>query len=127
MYLILKNSHMLLGLISFLFFLIRAIWTFQDSKHLHNKLVKILPHVIDTLLLSTAIALMLTIQQYPFSHSWLTGKIIALIAYIVFASVVIKYAKNHLQRCFYMTLAVLSFTYIVMTAISHNPFFFLYL
>lgn len=123
MYLVLKNTHMLLAMISFTFFLIRATWAFQGSTLLQTKAVKILPHVIDTFLLLTAITLMLTISQYPFINSWLTGKIIGLITYIIFASIVIKYAKNNLQRSLFLGLAIMSFTYIFMTARSHNALF----
>lgn len=125
MYLALKHSHMLLALLSFLFFLIRATWAFQGSTLLENKAVKIIPHIIDTFLLLTAIALMLTISQYPFAYSWLTGKLVGLIAYIIFGTFVIKRAKNNIQRSIFLILSVSSVFYIFLTAKSHNALFFL--
>ncbi len=54
------------------------------------KLLKILPHVIDTLLLLSAAALCVIIQQYPFVHGWITIKLGFVIGYIVFAIVAMK-------------------------------------
>ncbi|NRB37453.1 MAG: SirB2 family protein [Pseudomonadales bacterium] len=125
MYTILKNSHIVLMACSFLFFLIRALWAFQGSTILQNKIVRILPHIIDTFLLLTAIGLMATISQYPFMHSWLTAKILALMAYIIFATWVIKHAKNNQQRSLYFVLAISTYLYMFLTARSHNALFFL--
>ncbi|OYW91391.1 MAG: invasion protein, partial [Alishewanella sp. 32-51-5] len=54
----------------------------KDSALLQRKFFKIAPHVVDTFLLLSAVALMLTIRQYPFVDPWLTEKVIALFAYI---------------------------------------------
>lgn len=116
---------MLLAMISFLFFLIRATWAFQGSSLLQKKAVKILPHIIDTLLLLTAIGLMIQLSQYPFVHGWVTGKLLGLIAYIGFATFAIKRAKDNRQRGIFFALAVTAFVYIFMTARSHNALFFL--
>ena len=125
MYLALKYSHMVLALISFLFFLIRALWAFQDSAYLQRRWIKISPHVIDTVLLFSAFALMINLQQYPFAQGWLTGKLLGLLAYIIFASFVIKYAKHNRQRTIYLLLAMLSFAYILLTARNHDALFFI--
>ena len=125
MYAAFKHSHMLLAMISFLLFLIRATWAFQGSNLLQKKVVKILPHVIDTFLLLTAIGLMIQLSQYPFIHGWVTGKLLGLIAYIGFGMMVIKRAKNNQQRGIFFVLTVLTFIYIFLTARTHNALFFI--
>lgn len=54
------------------------------------KVLKILPHVIDTFLLLSAVALCFIIQQYPFVNAWLTVKLGFVIGYIAFAAMAMK-------------------------------------
>ena len=74
-----KLIHMITALISISFFLLRGIWVFNSSEMMSKKWVKIVPHVNDTILLVTAIILAVGLQQYPFTHDWLTAKFSALL------------------------------------------------
>ncbi|CAA0082764.1 Protein YchQ [BD1-7 clade bacterium] len=125
MYMALKHSHMMLALLTFLFFLTRSTWAFQGSALLEKKFVKIAPHIIDTFLLLTAIGLVLVTGFYPFVYGWVTAKIFALVAYIVFGLFTIKKAKNNTQRAVFFTLAVVTFLYMGNVAVSKNALFFL--
>ena len=49
----------------------------QGSPRLQAKPVKILPHVIDTVLLASAIALAIMASLNPLEHGWLSAKIMA--------------------------------------------------
>ena len=55
-----------------------------------SKFFKVIPHIIDTLLLLSAAALCVIIQQYPFVHGWITVKLGFVIGYIVFAILAMK-------------------------------------
>lgn len=121
MYMALKHSHMLLVALSGLLFLLRGIWMLLDSPRLQQRWVKIVPHVIDTLLLATAIGLMFQIQQYPIAQSWLTAKVVALVVYIVLGTIAIKRGKTKAIRSLALVLALLCFAYLVSVAFSHHP------
>ena len=112
---------MTLAIVSILGFTLRSVWAFQDSLWLHKKAVKILPHIIDTLLLLTAIALVITLGVYPFTAegTWLTAKVIALVFYIGFGMMTIKKAKNQTQRAVFFVLSIATFGFIYMTARLH--------
>lgn len=125
MYAAFKHIHMNLALITLLFFLVRAFWAFQGSAMLQKKWVRICPHIIDTLLLLSAIGLVAQIHAYSGFHLWLTAKILGLIAYIVFATITLKKAKNTQQRALFLFLTLLSFGYVIAVAFSKNPLFFL--
>jgi uncharacterized membrane protein SirB2 len=114
-----------LALITLLFFLVRAFWAFQGSAMLQKKWVRICPHIIDTLLLLSAIGLVVEIHAYPGFHQWLTAKLLGLVAYILFATLTLKKAKNAQQRALFFFLTLVSFGYIVAVAITKNPLFFL--
>ncbi|HET8705073.1 MAG TPA: SirB2 family protein, partial [Pseudomonadales bacterium] len=72
-YQLLKMIHMVSVALSGSFFLLRGIWMLRDSALLQRKWVKIAPHVIDTVLLVSALAMCVMIGQYPFTVGWLTA------------------------------------------------------
>ncbi len=93
-----------------------------DSKLLEHRLVRLLPHVIDTLLLLSAISLTLQIQQYPGTDAWLSVKLVALIGYIVLGMYALRLAKTRFMRIISFVGAILCFSFIVSVALSHNPY-----
>lgn len=125
MYMAFKHSHMLLAAISGLFFLVRGAWMLMDSDRLQKKWVKIVPHVVDTLLLACAIALCVILNQYPFVDSWLTVKVVMLVAYIGLGMVALKRGKTKAIRTVAFFAALASFLFMVSVAISHHPLGFL--
>ncbi|MFC3678706.1 SirB2 family protein [Bacterioplanoides pacificum] len=114
-YTALKHSHAGLAYLSGLLFFIRF-FLFKVSPGLRsNKLLKILPHVIDTILLVFAVMLCLQIAQYPLTHLWLSAKVVGLLAYIGFGVVAIKRGSWPA-----FIAAMLSFGYILGAAKAHN-------
>lgn len=88
---------------------------------LRRKLVRILPHIIDTVLLASAIALLFKIQQYPLSHPWLTAKVVALVAYIILGSYALKRGGTRKARIRALIGAYAVFFYIAAVALTRNP------
>ena len=58
MYPALKHLHMAAAGVSIALFLIRGAWMFADSPRLQSGFARIVPHVVDTVLLASAIGLM---------------------------------------------------------------------
>lgn len=106
--------------ISISLFLIRGFWVFTESSMMNKKWVKIVPHVNDTVLLISAIILAIGLQQYPFTHDWLTAKFIALLLYIVFGMFALKLAKDIKNKMIFFVLALLTFSYIVGVALTRD-------
>ena len=102
-------------------FLLRGFWMLRDSAYLQQRWVRIVPHMIDTVLLLSAIGLVYILAQYPFVHSWLTAKVIALVAYIVFGSLALKRGRSKPIKVTALLVAISVFAYIVMVAFQHNP------
>jgi len=125
MYSVLKHSHMLFAVTSGVLFVLRGVWMMMESEQLQKRWVKILPHIIDTLLLGCAIALTVMLQQYPFVDHWLTAKLIALVLYVLVGTIAIKRGKTKKIRVFAFVLALLLYGYIVGVAINHNVLSFL--
>ena len=119
---ILKFIHVATVSISIAAFMIRYLWMIQSSPMLQHRWVKITPHINDSFLLLSAIALAVFIAQYPISSSWLNAKIIALLLYIIFGSVALKRGKSKHTRIIAGLLSLLIFAYIVLVAFSKNAF-----
>jgi len=117
----LTKIHMGLALLSVTLFFIRGLWMMADSPLPQRRLVKIAPHIIDTLLLLSAIVLVVQTRQYPWEHSWLAAKIIALLVYIGIGLVAMRLGRSKQIRGFAWLLALLVFAYMLLVAIHRNP------
>lgn len=121
LYTTLKHLHISCAIASYLLFLWRGILMLRDSSVMSRRWLKIAPHLIDTVLLASAIALALTVKQYPFVNDWLTAKLLALLLYIVLGSIALKHGKSKITRGFAWLAAQAVFGYIVLVAIRHDP------
>jgi uncharacterized membrane protein SirB2 len=120
MVLLLKHLHVTCVVLSISGFLVRGVWMMQESPWLQKKWVRVAPHIIDTILLGSAILLAIQIQQYPFVQNWLTAKVLALIAYIVVGAVGLKYGRTKKIRIAAWLVAIAIFLYIVLVALTHQ-------
>lgn len=120
-YLLLKHLHITCVVLSGLGFCLRGWWMLIDSPLLRQRAVRIAPHVIDSLLLGSAIAMAVMSGQYPFAQGWLTAKFFGLLAYILLGTMALKRGKTKSVRVRFLVLALLSYTYIVGVALTKNP------
>jgi uncharacterized membrane protein SirB2 len=120
-----KNIHITCVASSYALFFLRGVWLIQGSPKLRQRWVKIVPHVMDTLLLVSAITLAIGIQQYPGVDAWLTAKVAGLFFYIGFGMMAFRFGKTMRARISAWVAAQLVFFYIVAVALTHNqlPFF----
>ena len=97
-------------------FLLRSWWMLKDSLLLQLRLVKTLPHIVDSLLLASGVALAVLTQTNPLVQHWLLAKLLLLLLYIVSGSIALKYGRNKTQRVMAMVLAVSAVSAIVLIA-----------
>ncbi|MGH8854876.1 MAG: SirB2 family protein, partial [Telluria sp.] len=117
----LKHVHMSFAALSGLLFLVRGIWMLSGSQRLQQRWVKVVPHIVDTLLLASAIGLALWSSQYPGQSPWLTAKVAALVGYIVLGTIALKRGRTPQVRAAAFVGALACFTYIVAVAVTKNP------
>ena len=120
-FLLLKGLHIACATTSYTLFLLRGIWSLRGSPIMRQRWVKVVPHVVDTLLLASAIALAVIIGQYPFVDAWLTAKVAGLLLYIGLGFVALRFGKRRSTRLFAWLMAQAVFAYIVLVAIQHDP------
>ncbi|MFC0254598.1 SirB2 family protein [Massilia consociata] len=120
-YIALKHLHVSFAALSGVLFLVRGIWMLSSSPRLQQRWVKIVPHVVDTLLLASAIGLATWSSQYPGQAPWLTAKVAALVAYIVLGMMALKQGRTRQVRTAAFAGALVCFAYIVSVAVTKNP------
>ncbi|HEX5636868.1 MAG TPA: SirB2 family protein [Gammaproteobacteria bacterium] len=120
-YSVLKSIHIGCVVLSISGFILRGIWMMNASALLQHSLTRRLPHIIDTLLLASALIMAYLSSQYPMQQPWLTAKLFALLVYIGLGMVALRFGKTAKIRVLAWLLAVLVFFYIVLVAISRNP------
>ena len=121
MTMIARDIHVVSVVLTGIFFFIRGVWMLMDSALLHQRWTRISAPVIDTILLVSAIVRSMEIQQYPFTHDWLSAKIIALILYIALGMVALTYGSTKNIRIIAWVGALLCFAYIASVALTRNP------
>jgi uncharacterized membrane protein SirB2 len=120
-YAALKIIHVISVIFSYLLFMLRGIWMMQNSSILQRRWVKILPHVIDTVLLASAVTLVTMIQQYPGMSTWLSTKIGGLLLYIILGMMALRFGKSRKIKIISWITAQIVFFYIVLVALTKNP------
>lgn len=123
-YLALKYFHMACAALSGSLFVLRGIWMLRDSAMLQRRWVRVAPHVVDTLLLASALILVIWSRQYPFVQNWLTAKIIALIVYIALGAIALKRGRNKTVRVCAFIAALAVFAYIGLVAMTKQVLVF---
>ena len=120
-YAALKMIHVTSVVVSYLLFSLRSMWTMRGSAVLQQRWVKITPHVVDTILLVSAITLAVQIQQDPINDSWLSAKVAGLLIYIGLGMTALRFAKTRKMRISAWIAAQAAFLYIVLVALTKNP------
>ena len=120
-YLPIKFLHISLAMLSLSGFAIRGWWSIRGSALLQQRWVRIVPHIVDTFLLTTAVMLMIIIHQHPGNQLWIAAKLVALVIYIGFGTFAIKRARIAAGRAVFFGLAIATFAYIIGVAIAHHP------
>ena len=116
----LKYLHIACVALSGTGFVLRGAWMMRDSPMLARRWVRVAPHVVDTVLLASAIALAVMIRQYPLEQAWLSAKVLGLIAYIVLGTIALKLGRTRAVRITAFWGALLVFAYIVAVAVTKS-------
>jgi uncharacterized membrane protein SirB2 len=120
MYALLKFLHLCMAVLTISGFIVRGLWMLSGSANLERKLVRILPHIIDTAFLLSGIGLIVLLQLPIGDSPWLIAKFTALIVYIVLGAIALRRGKTMRVRAIAFVLALLTFAYIVGVALSKS-------
>lgn len=115
-----KYLHVSCAAVSYAGFVARGILMMRAAPMLRTPWIRIVPHIVDTGLLASAIALAVMSQRYPFVEPWLTAKVLALLVYIAVGTVALRRGRTRRGRITAWIIAQLVFIYIVAVAFTRS-------
>lgn len=116
-YALLKAVHIGCAVLSLSGFVFRFVLMLRASPWLRARAARVLPHIVDTVLLGSALAMAWQIGSVP---DWLAVKIVALLVYIVFGSIALKRGPTLAWRAAAGVAAIAVFAFIVSVARSKS-------
>ncbi|MDN5939020.1 MAG: SirB2 family protein [Salinisphaera sp.] len=120
-YPLLLGIHVSAVTLSLALFVLRGGWMLAGVNWRRWRAALVVPHVVDTVLLASAIGLAVLLRQYPLVDAWLTAKVAGLVAYIGLGMVALKHGRSQRVRAGAWLAALLVFGWIVSVAVTHNP------
>ena len=120
-YALLKTIHQSAVVISFAGFFVRGVGMLNDATWLRHRAVKTLPHVVDTILIVSAVWLAWILRLTPANAPWIGAKIIGLLVYIAVGMIALRFGRTKGVRASAWIGAMLVFGYIVSVAVAKDP------
>ena len=120
-YAVLKVLHGGSVVASLALFVLRGTWMLYFPARLAQRWVRIVPHIIDTVLLASAIGLAAMLGIDPATRGWLAAKVAGLLVYIALGTIALKRGRTRSIRLAAFIGALATFGYIVSVAIAKSP------
>lgn len=89
------------------------------------RVLRVAPHIVDTVLLASAVTMVWLLGLSPIAQPWLAAKLIGLVCYIGLGMVALRFGGTKELRRLAFAGALLALAYIVSVAVSRDPSGFL--
>jgi uncharacterized membrane protein SirB2 len=120
-YAVVKAIHLAAAALSFAGFFARGLASLAGAAWVQSRAARSVPHVVDTVLLASALVLAGMLRLNPFVTPWLMAKIGALVVYIGLGVVALRPRQRRWIRVATWLSALCVFGYIVLVAVTKNP------
>lgn len=124
-YATIKLLHQSSVALSGLGFAVRGIGSLSGAQWTQSRLAKSLPHVVDTVLLLSAVTLAAMLHLNPAHTPWLLAKILGLLLYIALGMVALRPRFGLKTRITAWVLALVVLAWIASVAMLKNPWGFI--
>lgn len=115
-----KTLHVAAVTLTIVLFAVRVGWMVGSPQQLQRRWVKIVPHVIDTVLLLSGVWLAWQIGVAGV-RGWLPAKLAGLVAYIVLGAIALRRGRTRGVRIGAAAAALVTFGYIASVAVTKSP------
>jgi uncharacterized membrane protein SirB2 len=124
-YALVKLVHQSAVALSISGFFVRGLGALGDAAWVKSRAAKTLPHIVDSVLLLSALTLAWLLRLHPGNAPWLLAKIIGLVLYIGLGMLALKPGRPWALRAAAWVGALAIFGWIVSVALTKNPMGFL--
>lgn len=112
----LKYFHVTCVVLSLCGFAWRGYWRLHQPQRLTQRWVRVAPHLVDSGLFFSGLAMAVIYRWSPLDHPWLLAKLLALLAYIGLGALALRRGGP-----WQVITALLVFAYIVAVALTKSP------
>jgi uncharacterized membrane protein SirB2 len=116
-----KLLHQSAAALSITGFVARGLGSFTQAAWVRQRVARTAPHVVDTLLLLSALVMAWTLRLTPGNAPWLTAKIAGLLLYIGLGMLALRPGRPLALRIAAWVAALAVFGWIVSVAITKQP------
>lgn len=120
-YATLKIVHVSCVMLSGAGFALRGALALAGEPVMRQRWIRIVPHVVDTLLLASAIAMAVIAHLKPTQQPWIAAKIALLVVYVLLGTWALRRARTRRAQGLAYAGALLTFSYIVGIALTRSP------
>jgi len=120
-YVVVKAIHQGAVALSLTGFFARGLGSLRSAAWVQGRLAKTVPHVVDTVLLLSALTLAWMLRLTPASAPWLAAKIIGLVVYVGLGVIALKPTRPPRVRATAWVAALATAGWIVSVAITKSP------
>lgn len=126
-YATLKLIHISAVAASFCGFSARGLGALRGARWVRHRLTRVLVHLVDTVLLLSAIGMLVILHLSPWALPWLRAKILGLVVYVALGTLALRPRRSRgagrpaaLRLAFWIG-ALATFGYIVSVALTKSP------
>jgi uncharacterized membrane protein SirB2 len=126
-YATLKLIHMSAVALAFFGFAARGLGVVSGAAWVRHRMTRTLPHLIDTVLLLSALGMLWVARLSPWALPWLRAKLVGLIIYIALGVIALRPSaagraeRPHMVRLLAWIGALVAFGYTVSVAVTKSP------
>jgi uncharacterized membrane protein SirB2 len=124
-YALVKTIHQTAVALSFAGFFARGLASLSGARWVQGRPAKTLPHIVDSVLLLSALTLAWMLRINPVEAPWLLAKIIGLLIYIGLGMLALKPGRPAPLRAAAWVAALVTFGWIASVAMTKSPLGFL--
>lgn len=106
-------------------FVARGVLALRDSPLARTRVARTVPHVVDTLLLASAIGMLTVLHLNPLQQPWLVAKLCGLVVYIGLGVLALRPGRSGAVRGAAWLGALATVAWIVSVALTKSPLGFL--
>jgi uncharacterized membrane protein SirB2 len=120
-YATLKTIHVSAVALSGAGFFARGLGMLSGGDWIRHRVAKTLPHIVDTVLIVSALWLAWMLKLTPSNAPWIAAKIAGLLVYNGIGMIALRFGRTKAVRGGAWLAAMLTFAYIVSVAITKDP------
>ena len=120
-FLVLKYLHIVAIAASFALFFVRGMWVLRSYPESQETWVRVLPHIVDAVLVLSAGALLATGPGKGWPGDWLTVKLVLIAVYVMLSLFLFNGARTLVIKILVWSLALLVFLLVTTIAVLHDP------